>query len=442
MPRRLIPLLMIVTLLIAALPAAPLHAQDTDLYVLERQLGRGLVRSLAWSPAGDLIAVGGALGIWLYTPELDDVGRMTGHTKAIYDMAFSPDGSQLASVSHDMTVRIWDIASQTEQHTLEGHTDLVVAVDWSPDGSTVVSGAYDGTLRAWNPATGEALGVIGKHSGWVDDVAYNPAGTLLASVGHDGQLRVWDAATFAEIWSAEADPAGAQAVAWDNTGEQLVMVGRSGQLTVWDTTAHNPIWQIHAHDDVIYDVSWSGNTILTASWDGTIQEWNADGGEHLATFAFHTGRVQRVAFAPGRADLAASLGWDDTVRVWHPVAGTQLAVQDAHMDFINGLAWSDDGAHLIDVTLDGRAHIWEITSGVLIDTATGQLAGETTSTTTADGTRRAEIDAGGIVRIFDAVTGDLIMELPGRANAVSWRPDGKTLAVAVRNGTINLWTEQ
>ena len=112
------------------------QAPDTGPYSLHFTLGRGMVRSVAWSPNGDVIAVGGALGIWLYTPELDDIGLLKGHTKAVYGLAFSPDGKRLASASHDMTVRIWDVETQTEQHTLEGHTGLTVAVAWSPDGST------------------------------------------------------------------------------------------------------------------------------------------------------------------------------------------------------------------------------------------------------------------------------------------------------------------
>ena len=52
-------------------------------------------------------AVGGALGIWLYAPDTRDIGRLQGHTKAIHDLAWSPDGAQLASASHDLTVRVW-----------------------------------------------------------------------------------------------------------------------------------------------------------------------------------------------------------------------------------------------------------------------------------------------------------------------------------------------
>ncbi len=176
-------------------PTAAAQGPDTGPYTLQQTLGRGMVRSAAWNPDGSLIAVGGALGIWLYTPELEDVGLLKGHTKAVYGLAFSPDGKRLASASHDMTVRIWDVEAQTELHTLEGHTGLTVAVAWSPDGSTVASGAYDFTVRLWDAETGEAIRVLEGHTGWVNQVAFSPDGSQVISSGFDGTIRVWDATT-------------------------------------------------------------------------------------------------------------------------------------------------------------------------------------------------------------------------------------------------------
>jgi WD40 repeat protein len=440
MKRQCITLFIIVASLIAVLPPiSTTTAQVSDPYRLETTLGRGLVRSLAWSPDGEILAVGGALGIWLYTPDLGDIGLLTGHTKAVYGMAFSPDGSRLASVSHDMTVRIWDVEAQTELHTMEGHTDLVVAVDWSVD-NLVASGSYDGTIRLWNPDTGEALGVLGEHDGWVDDVEFAFHGKELASVGHDGMARIWDVASREMVWSELRHPTGAQAVLW-TLGGTVITAGRDGKIILTDPQfPDNPDynWEIQAHTDVIYDLAWfSGEGfILTASWDGTAQVRE----NVIREITTHTGRVHRIAMQP-YGNLVATLGWDDTVRLWDFATRAENAIpaQHEHMDFITALAWSDDGTTVIDVTLDGRAHIWDVASGDLLDTVTGRSVEPTLSAESPDGSRRAAIDDTGIVHIVDAASGDLIMGLPGRANGVSWSPDGSRLAVAVRNGTITIW---
>ena len=445
MKHQIVTLLIVVVMVFVALPVAPISAQDSDPYSSDQTLGRGLVRSVAWSPDGEILAVGGALGIWLYTPEFEDIGRMTGHTKAVYGMAFSPDGSQIASVSHDMTVRVWDIESQTERHTMEGHTDLVVAVAWNPDGKTVVSGSYDGTIRQWNPDTGEALGVLGEHDDWVDDLAFSADGSQLASVGHDGMLKVWDVSNAAAsgdlLWEQLAHEGGAQAVTWALKDGTIASAGRNGQIKWWETDGSLKD-TMDVHSDVIYDIDPKPDTLLlgTASWDGTATHWHLYPlPEVLHVMRTHTGRVHRAAWRPDGSRLA-TLGWDDTVRMWDPNA-IELAAQHEHMDFIVALAWSDDGANVIDVTLDGRAHIWDVESGELLETVTGRSEGPSRFAESPDWSRRAEIDDGGIVRIVDAASGDVIMELPGRANAVSWSPDGSRLAVAVRNGTIKIWSE-
>jgi WD40 repeat protein len=275
----------------------------------------------------------------------------------------------------------------------------------------------------------------------VDDLAFNPDGSQVASVGHDGMLRVWDVESRELAWEQIAHESGAQAVTWGLNDGSIATAGRDGQLKWWDA-AGTLLDTMQVHSDVIYDVDPKPGTLLvaTASWDGTATHWHIYPlPEVLHIMRAHTGRVHRVAWRPDGSRLA-TLGWDDTVRMWDANA-VELAVKHEHMDFITALAWSDDGATVIDVTLDGRAHIWDVGSGDLLETVTGRSVEPTRSADSPDGSRRAAIDDAGIVRIVDTASGTVIMELPGRANAASWSPDGSRLAVAVRNGTITIWSE-
>ena len=77
---------------------------------------------------------------------------LKGHAGAVNAVAWSPDGTKLASVARwDRTVRIWDAQTGVQIGApLTGHIDVVDSVAWSPDGTKLASGAWDRTVRIWH----------------------------------------------------------------------------------------------------------------------------------------------------------------------------------------------------------------------------------------------------------------------------------------------------
>ncbi|MYD88824.1 MAG: WD40 repeat domain-containing protein, partial [Caldilineaceae bacterium SB0662_bin_9] len=158
--------------------------------------GQGAVRAVQFSPDGARLAVGGGANIRLYDAHTQEVvSLLTGHTREVYSVAFSPDAQTLASGSDDHTVRLWDITTGTLHRTLEGHTGQVYSVAFSRNGRILASGSGDHTVRLWDVATGTLRHTLESHTDQVYSVAFSPDGRILASGSGDHTVRLWDVAT-------------------------------------------------------------------------------------------------------------------------------------------------------------------------------------------------------------------------------------------------------
>ena len=146
---------------------------------------------------------------------LEELRTISGHQKAVFSLAFSPDGSTLASGSLDRTVKLWSVQSGTERLTFTGHAegpsravvggdthDAVRILAFSPDGKTLVSGTVD-FLKLWSADSGEEIQTLtppkeqltGTEPPWLTGAIFSPDGRTLASASWNGRLILWDPTT-------------------------------------------------------------------------------------------------------------------------------------------------------------------------------------------------------------------------------------------------------
>lgn len=106
-----------------------------------------------------------------------------GHAEAVLAVAFSADGSRLASGSGDTTVRLWDVKTQTPQMCLKGHTNWVLCIAWAPDGRRLASGCKSGRVCVWDAETGKQVGrTMSGHSKWINALAWEPLHRFIRAI--------------------------------------------------------------------------------------------------------------------------------------------------------------------------------------------------------------------------------------------------------------------
>ncbi len=130
--------------------ATPVRPSPKPALVPRRRLSRRALL-LAGGLAGVALAGGGGFWLWrvLVPPRGTRLLTYRGHSGDVYAVAWSPDGSRIASGSRDDTVQVWEAGTGTALLTYRGHSDWVWAVAWSPDGSRIASGSYDDTVQVW-----------------------------------------------------------------------------------------------------------------------------------------------------------------------------------------------------------------------------------------------------------------------------------------------------
>ncbi|CAI5951838.1 unnamed protein product [Closterium sp. NIES-65] len=294
-------------------------------------------------------------------------------------MEIMPDKRFLAAAGNPH-IRLFQIDSNQPQPVMsyDGHTNNVTAVGFQCDGRWMYSGSEDGTVKIWDLRAPPLYQRDYESRAAVNTVVLHPNQTELISGDQNGNIRVWDLT--ANACSCELVPEvdtaiRSVAVMWD--GSMVVAANNKGTCFVWRLTSGSqtaasfePLHKLQAHNSYVLkcllspEFSDPNRYLATASADGTVKIWNADGFTLERTLTGHARWVWDCVFSIDGAYLVSGLvapllslaptftsaaSSDSTSRLW------ALASGNSPLPFCTRCTSA--------ASSDGTSRLWELASG-------------------------------------------------------------------------------
>jgi len=449
------------------------------------------VWSAALAPDGQTLVTGsgsmdgkvGELRFWSTVadgtaPTWRPLGPALAQDARVQTVLFSSVGNQFATLTAAGEARLWELAPDSDRGSRYRSRPLrepgvVCCVAFSHDGRTILTGGRDGLLQRWDAATGAAVGQPLPHPGPVAVAVFSPTGQHLltgSSVVDVKQktvagfeARLWETATGRLVGAPLSQRGPIRALAFTADGRTFAVGGlgaldRAGkhhvgevQLGRTDGTASQELFPLHP--EPIWSLAFSpdGRILVTGSEDGVARVWLTATGQLLGSAPRrHEGTVRDLAFSPdGRWILSASAGGDHLAHacLWQVPRGQAFGQPFGQPSAVSAVAFLGDDRSTERVLIrctNGTAHLWEpATSQRLRELPDGGFVSGTAFGPDDQTFLTVSLD-GKSVLFWDTRTGEARgqVPIPGQPREIDqlvYRPAGKILADASREGAVRVW---
>jgi eukaryotic-like serine/threonine-protein kinase len=389
--------------------------------------GHGDVTTIALSPDATHLAIGRSTGmIQLYdTTTMAKIEELMGHHGRVSGLAFSEDGSQLASDGSDLTVRTWRVSDGHGVAVLRILRDMPVpgSLRFDAAGQRLVEAA-SASVRVLAAGDSDAALTIDAREALRAGQFLDEGRSFGAS--SKGVFQIWSVDSGARRARLEGLPGSMVRVSPD--GAKLVAFDENRALTIEirDVSSDGVIGRLHGHGRLTRAAfDRTGTRIVTGSDQGLVELWDLSG-NRLTALPGATSNVATIAFSPDGRQVASG-EFAGIVRLWDIASGRAMQVHEIKA-IVHAVAFDPAGNRVLAGSADGMLRIWNTSTGELLRSF--EHPGEIQAVAIdASGAFAASAARDGTVSVWDAATAALLTEFHHAAWAtdVTFSPAGDRL---------------
>ncbi len=370
---------------------------------------------------------------------------LPGHSEAVLAIAFSPDGSQLASASGDATVRLWDLNSETPYKTLQGHTHWVLCLAWSPDAKIIASGGKDSIIKTWYAENGQKCSKPLKgHKQYITALSWepyhlNPKCQRLVSASKDETLMVWNVILSKCEFCLSGHTKSVTGVTWAGDGH-IYSCGQDCTIRVWNPETRQQVKLLTGHAHWVNTMAMSTDYVLRrGAFDFNCNPLGDKSLEELQKEA----KIRYEKETKGRLLRIVTGSDDNTLCIWEPEKSEKpIARLTGHQGVVNQVCFSPDGRIIASASFDKSIKIWEASTGKFLGTLRGHVGAVYRVAWSGDSRMLASASKDSTAKVWNVINQRIEEDLPGHFDevyAVDWAPDGQRVATGGKDRVLKIW---